>query len=171
MTNHPDLLPIKIDPEGGTEEDFEALGFVFGKAVNTLFRHATLPDGWTRDRPGGYIVDADGYQRAWVIDHADFYSHSAWMGLVPLPRTPEQEAAWTQCAKTVGLIGDDHVPWSASPGVAPDRREGPNYVFVFWQMEAVGDRTDTGLRWEFEVAPDGSIVREEQVQAEPVSQA
>jgi hypothetical protein len=169
VTNYPDLLPINIDQ--GTEEDFEALGFRFGKAVDKLFRRAKLPKGWTRQQPGGYIVDPDGYQRAWVIDRADYFGHSAWMGIIPLPRTAEQEDAWTECAKTVGLIGDEHVPWSASPDVASDRREGPNYVFVFWKMEAVEDRTDTGLRWEFEVAPDGSIVRDEQVQVEPVGQA
>ncbi|KKN38014.1 hypothetical protein LCGC14_0757790 [marine sediment metagenome] len=85
-----DVLPVDI--LGGTEADFEALGFTFGEPVHNdpLFREATLPEGWKRQACDhamySDIVDETGAQRVSVFYKAASYDRNASMSLVPRPR-------------------------------------------------------------------------------------
>lgn len=88
-----DVLPIRIN--GGTKEDFEALGFVFedGK-IDDLFRPATLPMGWKREGSDhdmwSYIVDETGAQRVAIFYKAAFYDRDAFMSLVAPKEAAEE---------------------------------------------------------------------------------
>lgn len=70
-----------------TQEDMEALGFVFGDLVKNdpLFRHVTLPQGWSRKGTEHSmwtaVVDERGIERVAVFYKAAFYDRSARMGL------------------------------------------------------------------------------------------
>jgi hypothetical protein len=72
----------------GQDAAFLALGFTFGEPVNgdTLFRPATLPDGWRREGSShamwSYLVDARGVQRVAIFYKAAFYDRAAHMNLV-----------------------------------------------------------------------------------------
>lgn len=79
---HSDVLPVDMN---NTQEEFEALGFVFGEIVDgdPIFRHATLPKGWKRE-PGGnsywsIIVDETGEERVGIFYKAAFYDRHAHM--------------------------------------------------------------------------------------------
>lgn len=85
---HSDRLPVKLN--GGTDEDFIAVGFSFGDPDkgDPLFRPATLPDGWAREGSGhamwSYIVDATGRQRVRIFYKAAFYDRDAFMSLTTI---------------------------------------------------------------------------------------
>jgi hypothetical protein len=70
-----------------TDAEFEALGFVFGDPVegDPMFRHATLPGGWTKRGSDhdmwSLVVDERGRERASVFYKAAFYDRSAHMSL------------------------------------------------------------------------------------------
>ncbi len=80
-----DKLPTEI--LYSSQEDFEALGFVFGEEVkgDPLFRHATLPEGWKREASDhdmwSYIVDENGVRRVSIFYKAAFYDRGAHMSL------------------------------------------------------------------------------------------
>lgn len=84
---HSDSLPTD---SGGTDPDFEALGFTFGQPDphDPLFRPATLPDGWKREGSdhsmGSYVVDQLGRRRVSVFYKAAFYDRKADMHMVSL---------------------------------------------------------------------------------------
>lgn len=87
-----DVLPVEMRPG---RKEFEALGFVFGEAVNDdpLFLHATLPEGWTR-KPSdhsmwSYLVDELGQERVAIFYKAAFYDRHANMSLRPSPSPTE----------------------------------------------------------------------------------
>lgn len=70
-----------------TDAEFEALGFVFGDPVDDdpMFRHATLPKGWTKRGSDhdmwSYVVDEHGRERVAVFYKAAFYDRHAHMYL------------------------------------------------------------------------------------------
>lgn len=78
-------LPTQIS--GGTQADFEALGFTFGEphAHDPLFRPATLPEGWTKQGTDhsmhSKILDTLGRERVGVFYKAAFYDRRADMHL------------------------------------------------------------------------------------------
>jgi hypothetical protein len=80
-----DRLPTD---SGGTDADFEAVGFTFGPpdGNDPLFRPATLPEGWKREGSdhsmGSYVVDPLGRRRVSVFYKAAFYDRRASMYLV-----------------------------------------------------------------------------------------
>lgn len=80
-----DRLPVD---SGGTDADFEAVGFTFGPPDehDPLFRPATLPEGWKREGSdhsmGSYVVDPLGRRRVSVFYKAAFYDRRASMYLV-----------------------------------------------------------------------------------------
>lgn len=79
-------LPTEM--HGGTQADFEALGFVFGDVTpgDPLFRAATLPAGWRKramdHAMGSEILDELGRQRVSIFYKAAFYDRRADMSLV-----------------------------------------------------------------------------------------
>jgi hypothetical protein len=82
---HSDQLPTEIT--GGTQADFETLGFVFGdtSTYDPLFRPVTLPDGW-RIAPSdhsmwSHVVDRNGRRRVAIFYKAAFYDRRAFMRL------------------------------------------------------------------------------------------
>ncbi|MEV4020202.1 hypothetical protein AB0J35_57970 [Nonomuraea angiospora] len=83
-----DVIPTKL--HGCTEEDLAALGIELGPVVDgdPLFRHVTLPDGWTRrpeqDARGSYLVDERGRDRASIFYKAAPYDRRAWLTLLPV---------------------------------------------------------------------------------------
>lgn len=70
-----------------TQDDMEALGFVFGEVVasDPMFREVTLPDGWKREGSDhamwSYIVDERGIRRVAIFYKAAFYDRSAHMAI------------------------------------------------------------------------------------------
>lgn len=85
---HSDSLPTEI--HGGTDADFETLGFTFGPTDphDPLFRPATLPDGWTKQSSDhdmwSYVVDELGRRRVGIFYKAAFYDRRADMHLINL---------------------------------------------------------------------------------------
>lgn len=81
-------LPTDLNGDG--QADFEALGFDFGDVTpgDSLFRAATLPDGWKREASDhdmwSYVVDQLGRRRVGVFYKAAFYDRKAHMNLVTL---------------------------------------------------------------------------------------
>lgn len=79
-------LPTEIN--GGTGNDFKALGFTFGEphGRDPLFRPATLPEGWKREGSDhamwSYILDEKGRKRVSIFYKAAFYDRDAFMSLV-----------------------------------------------------------------------------------------
>lgn len=71
---------------GGTDAEFEALGFVFGKLLDPLFRETQLPEGWYKRADShdmwSYVVDAEGVDRVAVFYKAAFYDRRAHMYLI-----------------------------------------------------------------------------------------
>lgn len=80
-----DVLPTEV--LHGTDEDYIALGFVFGEPVegDPLFRHATLPEGWRREGSDhdmwSYLVDEKGQRRVAIFYKAAFYDRGAHMSM------------------------------------------------------------------------------------------
>jgi len=78
-------LPTKLN--GGTEEEYVALGFTFGDPYprDRMFRPATLPEGWKREGSDhsmwSYIVDRHGRRRVAIFYKAAFYDRDAFMSL------------------------------------------------------------------------------------------
>jgi len=78
-------LPTALS--SGTDADFEALGFTFGEPDpdDRLFRPATLPEGWSKQRSDhnmwSYVVDQYGRRRVAVFYKAAFYDRNADMRL------------------------------------------------------------------------------------------
>lgn len=84
---HSAVLPTEIEPYGGDQPAFEALGFTFGdpQPHDPKFRPATLPDGWKREGSEhdmwSYLVDELGRRRVAVFYKAAFYDRRAFMRL------------------------------------------------------------------------------------------
>lgn len=82
---HSDRLPTELN--GGTQAEFEALGFTFGEpdANDSMFCPATLPDGWKKQSSDhdmwSYVVDQFGRPRISVFYKAAFYDRHAHMSL------------------------------------------------------------------------------------------
>ncbi|MEU4173271.1 hypothetical protein AB0F46_41335 [Streptomyces sp. NPDC026665] len=78
---------LPTDLNSDNQADFEALGFVFGDVTpgDPLFRSATLPNDWKRERSDhamwSYIVDEHGRRRVRVFYQAAYYDRSAHMNL------------------------------------------------------------------------------------------
>lgn len=71
-------LPIDLRAK---KSEFEALGFVFGKELDTLFQEATFPSGWSK-QPTEHsmwsdILDNKGWKRGMIFYKAAFYDKSA----------------------------------------------------------------------------------------------
>ncbi|SHI66127.1 hypothetical protein [Streptomyces sp. 3214.6] len=81
-----DRLPS--DMNGASDADFEAVGITFGEPdpADPLFRPATLPEGWKRQRSDhdmwSYVADELGRRRVAVFYKAAFYDRRAFMRLV-----------------------------------------------------------------------------------------
>ena len=77
-------LPTKTN---GTDDAFRKLGFTFGEPdpSDPLFRPATLPDGWRKERTDhsmwSKIVDRHGRERVSIFYKAAFYDRGAFMRL------------------------------------------------------------------------------------------
>lgn len=88
-----DVIPTEL--HGCTEQDLAAIGIELGDEVDgdPLFRHAALPDGWTRrpeaDPRGSYLVDADGRDRFAIFYKAAPYDRRADMTLLAVEPAPE----------------------------------------------------------------------------------
>lgn len=82
---HSDRLPTHLDDSD--QAVFEALGFTFGEPdpSDSLFRPATLPEGWKREAADhamwSYIVDELGRRRVAIFYKAAFYDRRAFMRL------------------------------------------------------------------------------------------
>jgi hypothetical protein len=80
-----DLLPAEI--LHGSQDEYEAVGFVFGDPVegDPLFRQATLPEGWRREGSDhamwSYIVDETGRRCVAIFYKAAFYDRRAHMSM------------------------------------------------------------------------------------------
>ncbi len=73
-----ETLPIEISGR----EEFEAAGFVFGKAIDDLFLEAKFPEGWrkrvTNHSMWTEILDAEGKVFGVIFYKAAFYDRSAY---------------------------------------------------------------------------------------------
>ena len=73
---------------GGTDAEFEALGFTFGAQVpgDPLFRDATIPAGWSKDATdhsmGSVIKDERGIARVSIFYKAAYYDRKADMHIM-----------------------------------------------------------------------------------------
>lgn len=82
-----DRLPTRVLHTVGGDEAFLALGFTFGPpdSGDSLFRPATLPVGWKRERSDhamwSYLVDEHGRHRVSIFYKAAFYDRDAHMSL------------------------------------------------------------------------------------------
>lgn len=80
-----DVIPTEL--VGCTEDHLVALGFLLGDVVDEdpLFRHVTLPCGWSRraaeESRGSYLVDERGSDRAFVFYKAAPYDRHATLTL------------------------------------------------------------------------------------------
>ncbi|MET9099992.1 hypothetical protein [Streptomyces antibioticus] len=87
---HSDRLPSRVHEFNGSDAEFEALGFKFGEPdpKDSLFRPATLPDGWTKTGSDhdmwSYVIDHLGRRRVAVFYKAAFYDRRAFMRLITL---------------------------------------------------------------------------------------
>ena len=79
------VLPSEI--LHSTQEEFEALGFVFGDVVDgdPLFREVALPEGWKRQGSEhamwSHIVDERGVERVAIFYKAAYYDRKAHMSI------------------------------------------------------------------------------------------
>lgn len=75
-----------------TDDDFIALGFIFGPddPGDPLFRPAILPEGWTRHGSDhdmwSYIADERGIDRVSIFYKAAWYDRDAFMNLINVGR-------------------------------------------------------------------------------------
>jgi hypothetical protein len=71
----------------GTDDEFVKLGFAFGDpdSADPLFRPATLPHGWRKERSDhamwSHILDEQGRRRVSIFYKAAFYDRDAFMSL------------------------------------------------------------------------------------------
>ena len=78
-------IPSKMN--GGSEEDLTALRFKLGAKVENdpLFRHAELPEGWSREGSDhamwSYIVDQHGRRRCSLFFKGAFYDRDAFISV------------------------------------------------------------------------------------------
>jgi hypothetical protein len=99
-------LPTEM--HGGTQADYEALGFTFGDVTpgDPLFRAATLPAGWSKRATdysmGSEIVDDLGRVRVTIFYKAAFYDRRANMHLVG----PSGYVAGTVYARRAPVLDD-----------------------------------------------------------------
>lgn len=112
-------LPARL--QGGSQQDFEALGFSFGdmNPGDPLFRSAALPPGW-RKVPSDhdlytYIIDQLGRRRVVVMYKAAFYDREAFMALVSL-----REYVVGAARAGSQIVTDDD--WATSSAVAAELR-------------------------------------------------
>lgn len=78
-----DRLPKKL--RGGTREQLQAIGFVFGADIDNLFVQAQLPPGWSKRMENSYyttVLDEKGRDRARLFYKAAFYDRRADMSMV-----------------------------------------------------------------------------------------
>lgn len=73
-------LPIKL---GSPKEIFEKLGFKFGKQIDKMLQHGTLPDGWKKVRDPGhsmysYVLDEKGRRRWTIFFKGAYYDYEAF---------------------------------------------------------------------------------------------
>lgn len=73
-------LPADLG-RGESRANWESLGFVFGKPVDSLFIEAKFPEGWSK-KPTDHsmwsdIVDANGVKRGSIFYKAAFYDQKA----------------------------------------------------------------------------------------------
>lgn len=93
-----DLLPVEANPADDTA--WIALGFTLGEVVadDPLFRHAILPNGWSRKADGhamwSNIVDERGIERVSIFYKAAFYDRRASASLVNVGRSVAQKAIY-----------------------------------------------------------------------------
>jgi hypothetical protein len=102
-----DLLPTDLSP--ADEGAWTALGFTLGDTVDgdPLFRHATLPEGWTRrshqDPRGSDILDTRGIPRVSIFYKAAFYDRRASASIVNVGSVVANTAIYDD--------GDYMIPW------------------------------------------------------------
>lgn len=139
------LLPTRVNH--GTDADFEAVGFTFGKPVNgdTLFRPATLPEGWEKQGSDhdmwSYIVDGLGRQRVSVFYKAAWYDRDAFMSLISL-----STYVYDHVAGRCELVADD--TWATPEAIAKVALELAAYKqeeverLTAWQADKNDSRSD-----------------------------
>ena len=80
-----DFVQSQSLPAECPQADLEALGFVFGVAVDDLFVSVTFPDGWqvkpTDHAMWNDLIDEQGRKRGGIFYKAAFYDRSAHMRL------------------------------------------------------------------------------------------
>lgn len=121
-----DLLPTDLSP--ADETAWTALGFTLGAPVegDPLFRHATLPEGWTRrshqDPRGSDILDARGIPRVSIFYKAAFYDRRANASIVNVGSVVANTAIYDD--------GDYSIPWGplTADEAATARRVLGHYV-------------------------------------------
>jgi hypothetical protein len=113
-------LPTKT---GGNDPAFLALGFTFGvpDTSDSLFRAATLPDGWTKRGSDhamwSYILDEHGRQRVSIFYKAAFYDRRAFMRLdsvhnyvwtlIESGRKPVLDDSWCTRTAVDAVVADE----------------------------------------------------------------
>lgn len=82
---------LPVDTHRDTDADFEAMGIKFGDVVegDEIFRHAELPEGWSRQAGGNsygsVLVDELGMERVGIFYKAAFYDRHAHMYVIKEP--------------------------------------------------------------------------------------
>lgn len=147
---HSDSLPTEI--HGGTDADFEAVGFTFGLTDphdphDPLFRPATLPDGWAKQGSDhdmwSYVIDELGRRRVGIFYKAAFYDRRADMHLINL------YGYVTGCVRESKPIVLDDV-WATRENVAAEFRkavEGAVRSLATWERASERRPDETSAKY------------------------
>jgi len=155
-----DRLPTKLGTYSDeTDAKYAALGFTFGEPdpADPMFRPATLPQGWARQRSDhdmwSFLVDQHGRRRVAIFYKAAFYDRSAFMRLVS-----RREYLGSVLGEGAALVLDDEwLPTSTAIAVLAELRErasadaveGDNFAerettmgSEYWHERAAENRTE-----------------------------
>lgn len=131
-------LPTDARPDDGT---YLALGFTFGDPDpdDPMFRPATLPDGWTKQRTDhsmwSRIVDEHGRERVSIFYKAAYYDRRAFMRTVTV-----RGYAWDLVSNGGSPIFDDWcAPSEFAAAVAEIRKEHIGYRDMYADKDRAGD--------------------------------
>lgn len=113
----------------GTDDQFEALGFVFGEPdpSDPLFRPAQLPQGWRKEGSdhsmGSYVLDERGVRRVSVFYKAAYYDRRAHMYVINVGRAAASTAIYSD-----GPVVIEHLGVLTADELGDARAEAQRYL-------------------------------------------
>lgn len=120
--------------QGCTLMQLEAMGIIFGKAIDDLFVEAQLPNGWkkvpTSHNMWSHLVDEKGRKRASIFYKAAFYDRDAFISL---------ERRFAALVEPLGKDADPNYDYDTAPRIAVVRDCGK----IIWESKPL---KMTGIR-------------------------